>query len=40
VASTHGGLIFLNLSRMAAEKQTAAAWYLKIKKNQAIKTTA
>jgi hypothetical protein len=41
VASTPGGIIFLNLSGMAAEKLAAAtAWYLKIKKNQAIRTTA
>ena len=40
VVTTHCGLIFLNLSGTAAEKQAAAAWYLKIKKNHAIKIMA
>jgi hypothetical protein len=42
VASTLGSLIFLNLSEMAAEKlaAAAAAWYLKIKQYQSIKTMA
>jgi len=41
VVTTPAGIIFLNLSGMAAEKFTvAAAWYLKIKKNQAINIKA
>jgi hypothetical protein len=40
VATTPGVIIFMNLSGMAAEKLAVAAWYLKIKKNQAIKIKA